>query len=364
MYVCIMAGGKGERFWPLSRDAQPKQFLKIVGARSMIAETAVRNRALVPASRLLVVTTKDQARSVAQALPSIPPGNIVAEPIGRNTAPCIGLACALIAREHPCAVMAVVPSDHVITDPKLYVQTMREAAVVARREHALVTIGIRPRFPETGYGYIVAGTRIAHAGQTRFSRVKQFVEKPPQARAKRMIASGRAFWNAGMFVFRISDMLDTFRRYLPTLYVDLSRVVTAPPALLSRAIRDVYERAPSISIDYAIMEKAKNVIVAHGEFPWDDVGSWSAVADHWRHDDGGNVARGTVVAVESSGCVLANECPGIVGVVGLHDMVVVRTGDALLVCPKDKAQDVKKLVQHMRHDNRLRAYTRRAQAPR
>ena len=143
----------------------------------------------------------------------------MAEPIGRNTAPCIGLACALIAREHPCAVMAVVPSDHVITDPKLYVQTMREAAVVARREHALVTIGIRPRFPETGYGYIVAGTRIAHAGQTRFSRVKQFVEKPPQARAKRMIASGRAFWNAGMFVFRISDMLDTIRRYLPMLYL-------------------------------------------------------------------------------------------------------------------------------------------------
>lgn len=358
MYVCIMAGGKGERFWPLSRDAQPKQFLKIVGTRALIAETAARNRALVPPSHLLIMTTKDQAHSVTHAVPNIPAKNIVAEPVGKNTAPCIGLACALIAREHPCAVMAVVPSDHVIADTKLYTQTMREAATIARREHVIVTIGIRPRFPETGYGYILAGARVAHNGSTRFSRVKQFVEKPARPRAEKLIATGHAVWNAGMFVFRISDMLDTFRRFLPRLHVDLSRVVTAPPALLARAIRDVYAHAPNISIDYAIMEKAHNVIVAHGEFAWDDVGSWSAVADHWRHDSAGNVARGAVAAIDSSGCILANECPGVVGVVGLHDMVVVRTGDALLVCPKDKAQDVKKLVQHHRHDKRLKAYTR------
>ena len=357
LYVCIMAGGKGERFWPLSRDGRPKQFLRIVGPHSMITETALRNRALVPPSRLLVVTTRAQARSVAHALPTIPRRNIIVEPCGRNTAPCIGLVSAMVARDNQDAVLAVVPADHVIDDTALYVRTIRDAAAMALREQALVTIGIEPQFPETGYGYIVAGRRIARRGPTKFSRVERFVEKPARARAEELIATGRALWNAGMFVFRVSDMLYSFWRYVPALHAALTRVLAAPKSLVPKMVADLYAHVHGISIDYAVMEKAKNVVVAHGPFRWDDVGSWSAVAGHWNRDGAGNVSRGEVAAVESSGCVVANECPGVVGLVGLEDVVVVRTRDALLVCPKSKAQDVKKLVQHLRNSRALRSYT-------
>lgn len=358
LHICIMAGGKGERFWPLSRDSRPKQFLRIVGEKTMIAETASRNAALVPNDRLYVVTTKDQAKIVVRSLPELPKENIVAEPMGRNTAPCIGLMCALLARKEPEAVLAVVPADHVISDAKRYVRTLRDAMAVACREKALVTIGITPTFPETGYGYILAADSVAHDGPTKFSRVERFVEKPQRARAEELIGTGRAFWNAGMFVFRVADMLGAFRQFMPELHEGLAKIVAAKPSRLGATIKAVYQHAPSISIDYAVMEKAANVIVAHGAFRWDDVGSWSAVAEHWHRDHAGNVARGDVAAVEATGCVVVNDCPGAVGVVGLDNVVVVRTRDAVLVCPKDRAQDVKKIVQHMRNDHRLRKYTR------
>jgi len=350
--VCIMAGGVGERFWPLSRASCPKQLLNIVGDTPMITDTAERNFPAVQPENLYVITTRSQAEAIADALPGVPRENVIAEPYGRNTAPCIGLVSALLSARDPETILAVIPADHCIPDKELYARTISDAARIAVRENALVTIGITPQFPETGYGYIVAGVPVESTTETAFSRVDRFVEKPPRKRAEELIAEGNAFWNAGMFVFRAADMLDAFRKYLPELYPGLVAIrdaVGTPDC--AALIEQVYDTAPSISIDYAIMEKADTVIVAHGKFKWDDVGSWSAASEHWPKDEHGNSQRGDVLAVESENCVIGNYADGIIGMVGVKDLIVVRTGDAVLVCPKNKAQDVKKLVQALKDTN-------------
>lgn len=356
--VCIMAGGKGERFWPASRAARPKQLLPIASQRSLIAETVQRNLHLTSAQNIFVITTQDQAPDIHKELPELPHANIIAEPFGKNTAPCIGLITALLAARNPETVLAVVPADHIIPDEARYAQTVRDAAAIAAREHALLTIGIAPRAPETGYGYILAGDGLASGTITAFSRAEQFIEKPPRARAEELIATGRAFWNAGMFVFRAADMLAAFREFVPAMDAPLQRVQQAAgSSAQAAAIAALYQAAPATSIDYAVMEKARNVIVAHGLFAWDDVGSWAAVADHWPHDPAGNATRGDVVIVDSSGCVVQNDGAGVTAVLGLHDIIVVRTGDAVLVCPKSRAQDVKQIVQRLQQNPAWRAFT-------
>jgi mannose-1-phosphate guanylyltransferase len=349
--VCIMAGGVGERFWPLSRPSSPKQLLNIIGENPMITDTADRNVLAVPPDRLYVITTRAQADAIAGALPDVPRENIIGEPYGRNTAPCIGLMSALLSARDPDTVMAVIPADHCIPDKEIYARTITDAAVIARGEHALVTIGIMPRYPETGYGYIVAGDALQSDSETVFSRVDRFVEKPPRQHAEELIADGNAFWNAGMFVFRVADMLEAFRKYLPELYPGLEEIRNAAGSdNCTVVIERVYDTAPSISIDYAIMEKADNVIVAHGAFTWDDVGSWTAAAEHWPNDENGNAVRGEALLLDTEHCVAGNYAEGIIGMIGVKDLIVVRTGDALLVCPRDRAQDVKKLVQKMKSD--------------
>ncbi len=356
--ICIMAGGKGERFWPASRAARPKQLLPIAGTRSLIAETVQRNLQVTDAAHIFVITTREQAADIRAELPDLPPENVLTEPCGKNTAPCIGLVCALLAARDPQTVLAVVPADHIIPDEARYAQTVRDTATMARREHALATIGIAPRGPETGYGYILAGSGLAGDSGTAFSRAERFVEKPPRARAEELIATGRAFWNAGMFVFCVADMLAAFERFVPAMQAGLQRVQTAAGGPdEAAAIAALYEAAPAISIDYAVMEKAANVIVAHGLFAWDDVGSWAAVADHWPHDGAGNATRGEALALDSSGCVIHNDGGGVVAVLGMHDVVIVRTGDAVLVCPKTRAQDVKHIVQRLQQNPAWRTLT-------
>ena len=355
--VCIMAGGVGERFWPLSRTSCPKQLLNIVGEKPMITDTAERNFLAVPPENLYVITTRSQADAIADALPDVPRENVIAEPYGRNTAPCIGLVSALLSARDPDTILAVIPADHCIPDKELYSRTITDAARIAEREHALVTIGITPQFPETGYGYIVAGEPVESANETMFSRVDRFVEKPPRKQAEELIAEGNAFWNAGMFVFRAADMLDAFKKYLPELYSGLVSIRdAADTAACAPLIEQVYDTAPSISIDYAIMEKADSVIVAHGEFTWDDVGSWTAAAEHWPKDDCANSLRGDVLAIDSENCVVGNYTEGLVGMVGVKDLIVVRTDDAVLVCPRTMAQDVKKLVQAIKDGSGFSQY--------
>ena len=353
--MCVMAGGSGERFWPFSRNSRPKQLLNIVGEESLITQAVNRCATFTPHYRIYIVTTKKQAGDTQKVLPELPAENIIAEPYGRNTAPCIGLISALLAAENPDKILGVIPADHWIPDVDIYARIMLEAARVAEENHALVTIGIQPRGPETGYGYILAGEKLESPHKTVFSKVEKFIEKPEKELAEELIATGNAFWNAGMFVFRVGDMLEAFRKFMPEFYENLKKIQDAGENSES-IINEIYDSAPSISIDYAIMEKADNVIVAHGEFNWDDVGSWSSVAAHWQKDEFGNSAKGDYITVDSSNCVIGNEGDGIVGVIGMDNVIVVKTDDAVLVCPKDRAQDVKKLVQKLRSNEKTKKY--------
>ena len=353
--MCVMAGGSGERFWPFSRTSRPKQLLNIVGDKPLITEAVDRCADFVSYERIFVVTTKQQAADTKKVLPNLPAENIIAEPFGRNTAPCIGLISALISSKNPEQVLGVIPADHWIPDYKIYSRTMKDAAAIAEQTRSLVTIGILPRAPETGYGYILAGEKLKTESETVFSKVDKFIEKPEKHRAEKLIATGKSFWNAGMFVFRVEDMLAAFKKYLSDFYEDLEKISKDPS---EKIIENVYQSAPSISIDYAIMEKADNVVVAHGEFDWDDVGSWSSVANHWQKDANNNSARGNYVAIDSNNCVIGNDGSGIVGVVGMDNVIVVKTEDAVLVCPKDRAQDVKKLVHRLKENEETKKYVR------
>lgn len=355
--VCIMAGGKGERFWPYSRATRPKQLLPIVGEEPLLTATVRRNRAIADDASQYIVTTQQQADMVASAALDIPRENVIAEPFGRNTAPCVGLMCALCAAENPEIVLVVIPADHCIPDDDAYANTIRAAAEMAVKKEALVTLGIKPKGPETGYGYIRAGELCGTANGIEFAHVKKFIEKPEKAAAEQLIADGDAYWNAGMFVFRVADMCAAFAEHMPAFYSGMQKITAAAKeGNAKEVIEEVYRDAESISIDYAIMEKASNVLVAQTGFVWDDVGSWTAAAEHWKTDENGNAQQGDSLCLESDGCIIGNDSKGVVGVIGMKDVIVVRTGDAVLVCPKNRAQDVKKIVQTLRADDTHRKF--------
>jgi len=352
-----MAGGKGERFWPYSRALRPKQLLPIVGSEPLLTATVRRNRAVAEDEAQYIVTTQAQADIVAAAALDMPRENVIAEPFGRNTAPCIGLMCALCAAENPDIVLVVVPADHCIPDDGAYANTIRAAAEMAVKKKSLVTLGIAPQGPETGYGYIRAGESCGEANGIAFAHVKKFIEKPEKAAAEQLLADGDAYWNAGMFVFRVADMCDAFAKHVPAFYKGMQKITAAvKEGDVERVIEDVYRDAESISIDYAIMEKATNVIVAQTGFIWDDVGSWTAAAAHWQEDEEGNARQGDSVCLDSEGCIIGNDSDGVVGVIGMKDVIVVRTEDAVLVCPKERAQDVKEMVQKLRADDTHKKY--------
>lgn len=331
-WAVIMAGGSGERFWPLSRRATPKQLLAITGPRTMIQEAAARLRPAIPASRVMVVTNAVQAPAVRRQLPGV--RQIVAEPVGRNTAPCVALAATLIARQDPEAVLAVVPADSWIGDVARYRRVVREALALAARRDVLITIGISPTSPHTGYGYVQVGERIAG----RFSQAVRFVEKPDLATAKKYLASGKYRWNAGMFVWSARAILAAYRRHQPAMLAEIEKITD------QRSLRRIYPRLEKISVDYAIMEKADNVVVANGDFPWDDVGDWAALTRHLPRDADGNAVRGPFLGVGATGCVVFNHERHLVGAIGVTGLVIVHTADATLVCRKEDSQRVRELV--------------------
>ena len=334
-WAVIMAGGYGERFWPKSRRKQPKQLLPIVGERTMIQQTVSRLQTLVEPSRMVVVTNAEQAPLVRKQLPRVK--NIVAEPVGRNTAPCVGLAAVIIGKRDPDAVMAVVPADSYIEDTGRYRQVVGDALKLAGKENVLVTIGIQPTSPHTGYGYIQLGQRI----NERFSRASRFVEKPDRATAEQFLATGEYRWNAGMFVWSARAIREAFQKHHPAMWAQLEKITD------TRSLKRIYPKLEKISVDYAIMEKADNVVVAHGDFDWDDVGDWPAVERHFEKDANGNVARGQFVGLNASNCVVVGDTKHVVAAVGVSDMVIVHTPDATLVCRKSEAQKVRDLVKQL-----------------
>lgn len=349
MYAVIMAGGRGERFWPRSRKDLPKQFLPLLGQRTMIQMTYDRLRGLVRPEHVLVVTGADLAGHVRKQLPELPPENILGEPEGRNTAPCIGLAAVAIEAREPEAVMAVLPADHRILDEEGFQALLRRASVLAAEQDALVTLGIAPAYPETGYGYLEAGEPLSPDEQDSGARlVKRFVEKPSLDKAKEYLAAGNFFWNAGMFIWRVRTIRRLIARFLPEVHEGLERFRQAlgTPAA-DQVLAAEFTRFPSISVDYGILEKAENIIVLPAEIGWDDVGHWTAVSRLSPQDRDGNVVHGNVIAVDTQDSLIAGH-DRLIAAVGLKDVVIVESEDAVLVCAKDRVQDVRQILSKLR----------------
>ncbi len=348
MYAVIMAGGKGTRFWPRSRERQPKQLLNIVGHRSMLQQTVARIRSLLPAENVLVVAGESHGAAVRSQLKELPDENVILEPVGRNTAACIGLAALLTHHRAPDALNVVLPADHLIIEENLFLATLRAAVAVARSQPALVTLGIRPVAPETGYGYIETGKSAGKAQDHTFYRVVSFHEKPDLARAERYLQEGNFYWNSGMFVWRAAVVLEAIRNYLPGLHADLHKL---KPLLgtgeLEVEIKRIYPDLESVSIDYGVMEKADNVLMVPADFGWNDLGSWASMTQIWPRDDQHNVYQGDVLTFDSQRNVVYSPRRLCV-LLGIEDLIVVDTDDALLVCPVSRAQDVGKVLDLMK----------------
>jgi mannose-1-phosphate guanylyltransferase len=323
----------------------PKQLLPVLGTRSLLQDTVARFRGLVPTSQIVVVTHRDHAAAVRRQLPELPTRNVLAEPIARNTAPCLAYAALEIERRAPGATFVTVPADHAITDARAFRATVLEALSWAAAGSVAVTIGIRPTGPETGYGYIRLGPRVG--GRT--ARVHAFVEKPSAARARRFVASRRYLWNSGMFAWRTATVLSLLDRFLPDVARPLRAAFAEPATRRERALARAYAAVPSVSIDYGVMEHAPDVMVVAGSFGWSDVGSWAALADL----DGTQSKR--VVPIDAEGAAVFGN-GRMVALVGVDNVIVVDTPDAILVCRRDRAQDVRRVVDELArrgHDDLL-----------
>jgi mannose-1-phosphate guanylyltransferase len=340
-YAVIMAGGVGSRFWPSSRAGSPKQLLDLTrSGMTMIAATVARLQPDIPPERVIVVTGRVTVDAVAKALPALPRENILAEPTGRNTAPCIGWAALHVRRRDPEGVLAVMPSDHLVSDVATFLRTVR-LGVSTARSGALVTFGITPDRPETGFGYIEMGAQAAPGVR----EVARFVEKPDLATAKRYLAEGNFAWNSGMFFFTAERILAEIARQMPALMAGLRRIGAAiGTADEDAVVEEVFPALPSESIDYGIMEGAEGILCVPADFGWSDLGSWAAAYDLSGKDGDRNALDADVISVGSARCLVRAPADKIVALVDVEDLVVVDTGDSLLVCRRDRAQDVKKVV--------------------
>lgn len=352
-YAVIMAGGIGSRFWPHSRRARPKQFLSVFGNASLLQNTVARLQGVIPPERCFVVTNRMYVEQTREQLPALPPENILGEPISRNTAPCIAYAALRLVASDPDATMVVLPADHVIDDVRTFHQVLQTAIARSAEYGALVTIGIEPTYPATGYGYIQYEPSDDDPSGPR--RVRTFAEKPDVATAERFLDSGDFLWNSGMFVWRADTILDELERHLPDTFEAFRPLADAigtdgeEDALVS-----AFQGARSISIDYGVMERAERVYVVPGRFGWSDVGDWKAVFNLADKDQHGNAIRGLALLRGSARCLVASE-NRLVVLVGMHDTIVVETGDAVLVCHRDNAQQVKQVVDYL-HAHQLEDY--------
>ena len=337
-WAVVMAGGSGTRFWPLSRKAKPKQLLALAGERSLLGETVARIAPLIPPERVLVVTAAHLVDATRAELPDLPAENFLAEPTPRNTAPCVGWAAVTIRQRDPNAILAVLAADHFVGDVAEYQRVVRAALGVARTG-ALVTLGMKPTRAETGYGYLKLGKKLEDGSY----RVDQFVEKPDLARARRYAKSPRYLWNSGQFFFEVDAVLEQIALHLPELASGLAELEGAHSE--ADAVAAIFRQLPSISIDEGIMESAKNVRVLPADFGWSDVGSWTAAWELGEKDADDNVVSHADALLEDArGNYVRARSGKIVALIGVEDLVVVDTADALLVMPRSRAQDVKLAV--------------------
>src|ERR1700731_128957 len=345
IYALILAGGSGERFWPLSRRARPKQLLRLVSNRALLEETVARLDGLVPHERILILTNVEQEAAVRKLLRAFPKGNILAEPAKRDAAAAVALGAGWVAARDHTATMLVLPPDHVITNRAAFQETLALAAATAEETGELVTIGIKPTWACPGFGYIEQGEPVHlrnRDDKDAIHRVLRFREKPNIDLAESFIRKGNFRWNAGMFVWSVPTVLSEFNRHAPELADFISQVRSSKD--LDKILHERFARLPRISFDYAIMEKADRVLVVEASFDWDDVGSWQAVAHYFKKDEHGNAANTALTALDSSDNVIFNDAETTVALLGVHNLIVVRTGDAILICHRHQAENIKKLV--------------------
>jgi mannose-1-phosphate guanylyltransferase len=348
LHAVIMAGGSGTRFWPASRKDLPKQLLSLVTDVPLLRMTYERLEGLVPPERVWVVTTAATAEATRGLLPELPPANVLAEPVGCNTAACTGFAAHTALAGDPEAICIVLPADHVIGEPDRFRSAMEAGARTVGREGGLLTFGVQPTRPEMGYGYLELGPEHAREGEWAVHCLERFVEKPDSDRAQGYVESGRFLWNAGIFAWRAVDLLDEIERQLPELADGLERIAGSFGSTEANAVLDeVYPTLPATSVDFGVMEKAELCWTIPVDFQWSDIGSWSALEGVLPHDHSGNRGRGRTHAENASGNVLVSTGP-IIAAVGVDDLVVVATPDAVLVVPKAEAQKVKNVVEALR----------------
>ncbi len=349
-YAVIMAGGSGERFWPLSTGDRPKQFVTLFGGKPLIRHAVDRLEGLVPPERILIVTSAALAAASRAACDNLPPENIIGEPCRRDTAAACALSCGLVAARDPEGVAAILTADQIMADAAAFRRILADSFSAAAASGSIVTIGVEPDYPATGFGYIDGGDAVDFGTETKFLRARRFVEKPDAETAARYVAAGNFRWNAGMFIWHVRTMREAIARHAP----DLLTVVDAPaeaetPAALDARLAELYPSLRKISVDYAVMEKCDNIVMATGSFGWDDVGSWPSIEKHFTLDDAGNLAIGKVESRDSSRNIVVSQGGGgrLVALLGCDDLIVVQTEKATLVCPKARAQELKELVRQI-----------------
>lgn len=345
-----MAGGRGERFWPESRATRPKQLLPIVGESPMLAQTVGRLKGVVPVENIFVITNAEQREAVLEVCLGLDPEKVIGEPVGRDTAAAVGLATLLVRRADPEASFAILPADAVIHDGSEFQTALEAAFSVAETEPVLAMIGIIPTYPATGYGYILKGSSMGKYGDRTAYHVERFVEKPDFKTAQNYLNSGGYYWNAGMFIWSVSSIVPELQKSTPELWHSLQSIDTDLDAGLgiNDLLAEHYPNLEKISVDYAIIEKAKDVVMLESGFDWDDVGEWSAIARHYPEDPSGNILCGTTELIDASGNIIyCHEQSHLIALLGVNDLIVVKTGDATLICHKDKAQKIKDLVRQI-----------------
>src|ERR1041385_4102936 len=355
-FVIIMAGGRGERFWPVSRERTPKQLIKLLGGRSFLQQAVDRVLPLVPIKNVLIITNEAQAPEVRKQLPKLPKDNVIAEPVGRDTCAAVTLGAALVGARSTTGVMAVLPADHVIPEEKKFQQVLSDCFDLASRGRVIVTIGIKPTEPATGYGYIHVGDELptppgAKKYKTKCSKVNRFVEKPHFEQALDYVNSGQYRWNAGMFIWSFVTITEGLQKHAPEMEAACHRwFAAAGTPKLAKVLAKEYPGIKKISIDFALLEHAQNVVVAHGDFEWDDLGSWTALTRHLKSDPEGNCAVADFIHVDGARNIIfdartKNRTP--VAVIGLRDAILVQTDDVTMLAHKSQAQKIKEMVRKL-----------------
>ncbi len=349
-YAVVMAGGKGERFWPQSRINHPKQLLRLIGNLTLLEQTAERLKPLVPEENILIITNQDYVAPMQSLLKNLPAENIIGEPVGKDTAPCVALAAGIVRAKagNDDAVMFLLPADHVIRNVGAMRNELKDCAELASKSDSIITIGVNPASASTGYGYIKCGEQVSGGTDTKFFKSFGFKEKPNIETAEKFIADGNYKWNSGMFIWSVKTINDAFHKYAPELE---SMAESFSEAYVNdnieQAMVEEYSKCNKISIDYAVMEKVKNVLVAECSFDWDDVGSWTALRNQIRPDKDNNVVRGLFKSIDSSDNIVVSDSKHLIAAIDVEDMIIVHTDDATLVCNAKSAQRIKELVHNL-----------------